>query len=198
MITIPSNIKGLIFDLDGTIANTMPNHFKAWRHAVSPYGIDFNKELFLSLTGMSKISTIIKLNELFGTTMNPKKVGKSKDQFFKTLVHETKEIEVVANVIRKFHNKLPMAIGTGSTTGGAKQTLEITGMQQYFNIVITSDDVVQGKPHPETFLKCADLMQVNPKECIVFEDGELGMQAARSAGMMIIDVNDYFKTEFIK
>lgn len=198
MITIPSNIKGLIFDLDGTIANTMPNHFKAWRHAVSPYGIDFNKELFLSLTGMSKISTIIKLNELFGTTMNPKKVGKSKDQFFKTLVQETKEIEVVANVIRKFHNKLPMAIGTGSTTGGAKQTLEITGMQQYFNIVITSDDVVQGKPHPETFLKCADLMQVNPKECIVFEDGELGMQAARSAGMMIIDVNDYFKTEFIK
>jgi HAD superfamily hydrolase (TIGR01509 family) len=91
-----------------------------------------------------------------------------------------------------------MAIGTGSTTKGAKQTLEIIEMQQYFNIVITSEDVAQCKPHPETFLKCAELMQVNPKDCIVFEDGELGMRAARSAGMMVIDINKYFKTEFIR
>jgi len=198
MIKIPSNVKGLIFDLDGTIANTMPNHFKAWRNAVSPYGIDFNKELFLSLTGMSKIATIKKLNELFCTKMNVQKVGKLKDDFFKKLVHETKEIEAVTNVIRKFYNKLPMAIGTGSTTGGAKQTLEIIGMQQYFNIVITSEDVVHCKPHPETFLKCAELMQVKPTECVVFEDGILGMEAAKTAGMMLIDVNDYFKAEFIK
>jgi beta-phosphoglucomutase family hydrolase len=198
MITIPSNVKGLIFDLDGTIANTMPNHFKAWRHAVSPYGIDFNEELFLSLTGMSKVATINKLNELFGTKMNSQKVGASKDTYFNNLVNQTKEIEVVANVIRAYHKKLPMAIGTGSTTKGAKQTLEIIEMQQYFNIVITSEDVAQCKPHPETFLKCAELMQVNPKDCIVFEDGELGMRAARSAGMMVIDINKYFKTEFIR
>ena len=114
------------------------------------------------------------------------------------MVNETKEIEVIANVIRKFYKKLPMAIGTGSTIKGVKQTLGIIKMQHYFNIIITSDDVEYGKPHPETFLKCAELMNVNPKDCIVFEDGELGMQAARSARMMVIDVNDYFKTEFIK
>ncbi|MDX1830110.1 MAG: beta-phosphoglucomutase family hydrolase [Lutibacter sp.] len=198
MITIPSNAKGLIFDLDGTIANTMPNHFKAWRKAVSPYGIDFNEELFMSLTGMARTATINKLNQLFNTKMNPEIVGEIKNEYFNLLVSETKEIEVVANVIREFHNKLPMAIGTGSTTEGAKQTLEIIDMQQYFNIVITSDDVVQGKPHPETFLKCAELMQVNPTECVVFEDGILGMKAAKTAGMMVIDINEYFKTEFIK
>jgi len=198
MITIPSNAKGLIFDLDGTIANTMPNHFKAWRKAVSPYGIDFDEELFMSLTGMARKPTINKLNQLFNTKMNPEIVGGIKEEYFKLLVSETKEIEVVANVIRKFHKKLPMAIGTGSTTEGAKQTLEIIGMQQYFNIVITSDDVVYGKPHPETFLKCAELMQVNPTECVVFEDGILGMKAAKTAGMMVIDINEYFKTEFIK
>lgn len=198
MISIPSHIKGLIFDLDGTIANTMPNHFKAWRKAVLPYGIDFDEELFMSLTGMSRTATIKKLNELFDTKMNPEIVGGLKEEYFNLLVSETKEIEVVANVIREFHNKLPMAIGTGSTTEGAKQTLEIIGMQQYFTVVITSDDVTQGKPHPETFLKCAELMNVNPTECIVFEDGELGMQAARCVGMTVIDVNDYFKTKFIK
>ena len=198
MITIPPNVKGLIFDLDGTIANTMPNHFKAWRKAVLPYGIDFDKELFLSLTGMARKPTINKLNNLFGTKMNPKVVGALKEEYFNLLVNETKEIEVIANVIRKFYKKLPMAIGTGSTIKGVKQTLGIIKMQHYFNIIITSDDVEYGKPHPETFLKCAELMNVNPKDCIVFEDGELGMQAARSARMMVIDVNDYFKTEFIK
>lgn len=198
MITIPEKAKGLIFDLDGTIANTMPNHFKAWRNAVLPYGIDFDEELFMSLTGMPRTATIIKLNELFGTKMNPKQVGTIKEDYFNSLVFETKEIPVVANVIRSFHKKLPMSIGTGSTFEGARQTLEIIGMQHYFDIVITADDVLNCKPHPETFVKCAQLMNVKPEECLVFEDGELGMQAARTAGMMVVDVNDYFKTEFIK
>jgi len=198
MITIPTNAKGLIFDLDGTIANTMPNHFKAWRHAVTPYGIDFDKELFLSLTGMPKAATIAKLNELFGTDMDPIAVGVTKDSYFNTLINLTEKIEVVTNVIEQYHTKLPMAIGTGSTFKGAKQTLKIIRMQQYFNIVITSDDVVHGKPHPETFLKCAEKMKVSPDKCVVFEDGELGIQAAKTAGMMVIDINKYFKTEFVK
>lgn len=198
MITIPSNAKGLIFDLDGTIANTMPNHFKAWRHAVEPYGINFTEDLFLQLTGMPKASTINKLNDLFGTDMDPIAVGTIKDNYFKTLVDLTEKIEVVTDVIEKYHAKLPMAIGTGSTFEGAKKTLEVINMSQYFNILVTADNIVNCKPHPETFLKCAELMQVNPEECIVFEDGMLGMKAAKTAGMMVIDINDYFETVFIK
>lgn len=198
MITIPTNAKGLIFDLDGTIANTMPNHFKAWRHAVAPYGIDFNEELFLSLTGMPKKATINKLNKLFGTEMDPIKVGINKDNYFKTLVNFTEKIEVVTSIIEEYHNKLPMAIGTGSTFEGAKKTLEVINMSQYFDIIITADDIENCKPHPETFLKCAELMQVKPTECVVFEDGILGMEAAKTAGMMVIDINKYFKTEFVK
>ena len=69
-------------------------------------------------------------------------------------------------------------------------------MSHYFDIVITADDILNPKPHPETFLKCAKLMGVSPKDCVVFEDGILGMQAAKEAGMMVVDVNDYFKMEF--
>jgi beta-phosphoglucomutase family hydrolase len=196
MIEIPKQVKGLIFDLDGTIANTMQNHFLSWREAVVPHGIDFNPELFKSLTGKPREATIMKLNELFGTEMDPYIVGKVKGDTFKKMVNDTKEISVVADVVRKYHTVLPMSIGTGSTKNGAIKTLEVIGMSHFFDIVITANDIQNPKPHPETFLKCAELMGVNPKECIVFEDGILGMQAAAEAGMLVVDVNDYFKMEF--
>ena len=196
MIEIPKQVKGLIFDLDGTIANTMQNHFLSWREAVVPHGIDFNPELFKSLTGKPREATIMKLNELFGTEMDPYIVGKVKGDTFKKMVNDTKEISVVADVVRKYHTVLPMSIGTGSTKNGAIKTLEVIGMSHFFDIVITANDIQNPKPHPETFLKCAELMGVNPKECMVFEDGILGMQAAAEAGMLVVDVNDYFKMEF--
>ena len=196
MITIPQKAKALIFDLDGTIANTMPNHFLSWREAVLPYGIDFNETLFMQLTGMPRTPTIEKLNDMFGTKMNPVEVGKVKEDHFKTLVHLTEEISVVTAVIKKYHSILPMSIGTGSTKNGAQKTLEVIGLQNYFDIVITADDIVNHKPHPETFLKCAELMGVEPQHCVVFEDGILGMQAAEKAGMMVVDVNNYFKVTF--
>ncbi|AOW21195.1 HAD family hydrolase [Urechidicola croceus] len=197
MIKIPQSTKGLIFDLDGTVANTMQNHFTSWRHAILPHGIDFNQELFLSLTGMPRHATIAKLNEMFGTSMNLQEVGDAKATHYKSLAHTTQEIEVVTDVIKRYHTILPMSIGTGSTKAGAKYTLETIGYSQFFDIVITADDIEKPKPHPETFLKCADLMGIKPKDCIVFEDGELGMIAAREVGMAVIDVNDYFKQEFV-
>lgn len=197
MIKIPQQAKALIFDLDGTIANTMPNHFRSWRKAVVPYGIDFNATLFMQLTGMPRTATIEKLNDMFGTKMNPDIVGKVKEDHFKTLVNLTEEITVVTDVIRKYHTLLPMSIGTGSTKNGAKKTLEVIGFENYFDIVITADDIINHKPHPETFLKCAELMRVKPQDCVVFEDGILGMNAAEEAGMMVIDVNDYFKVAFV-
>ena len=196
MIEIPNNTKALIFDLDGTLANTMQYHFEAWRKAVTPHGIDFTPELFLSLTGMSRWATIDKLNEMFGTNMELAEVGAVKAAHFKTLAQQTTEIKVVADVVRKYHNVLPISIGTGSTTNGATSTLKTIKMQQYFDIVITSDNIENSKPHPETFLKCAQLMGVKPEDCVVFEDGVLGIQAAKTAGMMVIDVNDYYKLEF--
>lgn len=196
MIEIPKSAKGLIFDLDGTVANTMQSHFEAWRTAVSPFGIDFTPELFLTLTGMPKAATIIKLNESFGTDMNTDEVGKVKAEVYKELISETQEIKVVTDVVRKYHKKLPMSIGTGSTQIGAQRTLSILGMKHYFNPIITADDVMNFKPAPDTFLKCAELMEVAPKDCVVFEDGILGIQAAEAVGMMVIDVNDYFEMKF--
>ena len=197
MIEIPKHAKALIFDLDGTVADTMQNHFKAWRKALTPHGIEFTADLFKSLTGKTRIATIKRLNELFGTKMDTVEVGNVKAAHFNTLVNATKEISIVADVVRKYHNILPMSIGTGSTRNGAKKTLEIIEMSHYFDYVITANDISKAKPDPETFLKCALLMGVEPENCVVFEDGILGIEAAKEAGMMVVDVNDYYKMEFV-
>lgn len=196
MIEIPKQAKALIFDLDGTIANTMQNHFTAWRKAILPYGIDFNAGLFMQLTGMPRKATINKLNDLFGTSMDPNIVGNIKGTHYYEIDHGTKEISVVTDIVRKYHSILPMSIGTGSTKFGAQRTLEVINMESYFDIVITADDIVNPKPHPETFLKCSELMKIKPEDCVVFEDGILGIQAAKEAGMMVIDVNAYYKMEY--
>jgi beta-phosphoglucomutase family hydrolase len=189
---INPNAKGLIFDLDGTLADTMPIHFIAWKNAAAKYGIDFTPGLFQQLAGIPLYPTVEKLNQMFGKTIDPKEMGDLKEAEFKKNMHLTPEIKVVTDLVRKFHGKIPMAVGTGGSRRLSLKSLDIIGLGGYFDILVTSEDVTNFKPHPETFLKCAEQMGVAPVECEVFEDGLLGMQAARAAGMMVVDVTEYY------
>jgi beta-phosphoglucomutase-like phosphatase (HAD superfamily) len=113
------------------------------------------------------------------------------EEFFKNQ-HLIKPIEPVADIVRKYYGKLPMAIGTGGHREAVERTLEVTGMRKYFDIIVTSNDVFQHKPHPETFLQCAKLMKIDPEFIEVFEDGDLGIEAALSAGMKATDVRLWY------
>ncbi len=192
-IQILPGVKGLIFDLDGTIADTMPAHFIAWRDTLKKHGIDFTIDLFMGLAGIPLYGTVEKLNDLFGKKMEPIELGEEKEDLFRLTICKTKVIEPVAEVIKQYHGKLPMSVGTGGQRTIAEQTLKAVGMDKYFDILITSDDIAHPKPHPETFLKCAEQMGIAPKDCQVFEDGILGMNAAREAGMKVTDVTKYYE-----
>lgn len=192
-LEINPKAKGLIFDLDGTLADTMPIHYIAWKNAAASYGIDFTPELFQQLAGIPLYPTVEKLNQIFGTRIDPKEMGDIKEMEFEKNMHLTPEIKVVTDLVRKYHGIIPMAVGTGGMRRLAFKTLEIIGLQDYFEIVVASEDVQNYKPHPETFLKCAELMGVNPVDCEVFEDGILGMKAAETAGMMVVDVTNYYE-----
>ncbi|MBW8326295.1 MAG: HAD-IA family hydrolase [Prolixibacteraceae bacterium] len=192
-LEINPKAKGLIFDLDGTLADTMPIHYIAWKNAAASYGIDFTPELFQQLAGIPLYPTVEKLNQIFGTQIDPKEMGDIKETEFEKNMHLTPEIKVVTDLVRKYHGIIPMAVGTGGMRRLAFKTLEIIGLQDYFEIVVASEDVQNYKPHPETFLKCAELMGVNPVDCEVFEDGILGMKAAETAGMMVVDVTNYYE-----
>lgn len=183
----------MIFDLDGTLADTMPVHFIAFRNILTEYGIDFTPDLFATLAGVPAVETIRKLNEMFGTVMDPEKTGYRKEREYEKVMHKMKPVEPVVELVKKYHTRMPMAVGTGGHKKLAWRSLEIIGLDKYFDILVSTEDVTYPKPHPETFLKCAERMGVLPEVCQVFEDGESGLRAALNAGMMATLVTDFYE-----
>ncbi|MDX2194882.1 MAG: HAD-IA family hydrolase [Cytophagales bacterium] len=191
-INVPGHIKGLIFDLDGTIADTMPAHYLSWVYALRKHGgIDFSEEQFYGWAGISTRKIIAMLNDLHSISMDIEHTFEDKENYFLKILHEVKPIMPVIEVIHKYHGVLPMSIGTGGVPHFAMLTLEQVHCQKYFDIIVCSTDVQNPKPAPDTFLLCAQKMSVSPTNCMVFEDSHLGIQAAHSAGMHAINIKEY-------
>jgi beta-phosphoglucomutase-like phosphatase (HAD superfamily) len=189
---IKPGIKGLIFDLDGTLADTMPYHFKGWKIACRKFGAEIDTAFLRKHTGSPGwiiADEIIKKYNLEGVVTIDEIID-YKDQ------HLVKPITPVVDIARKYFGKLPMAVGTGGHRQAVERTMEITGIRKYFDIVITANDVDNFKPHPETFLRCAELMKVDPEFIEVFEDGDLGIEAAIEAGMTATDVRAWYDSEW--
>ncbi len=193
LLTINSNTKALIFDLDGTLADTMPVHFMAYKNILVKYGIDFTPQLFARLAGIPAVGTIEKLNEWFGTKMDAEEVGHFKESEYEKIMYKMKPVVPVVELAKKYHGVLPMAVGTGGYRRLAWKTMEILSLDKYFDILVSTEDVQRPKPYPDTFLKCAELLGVKPAVCEVFEDAELGIQAAKSAGMMATLVTGFYE-----
>ena len=185
--------RGLIFDLDGTIADTMPIHYVAYRNILKEYDVDFRVEHFNAMAGIPVIQSMERIMELYGVSLAPVKVGLLKEKEYERQMHLMKPIEPVVELIRQYYGRLPMAVGTGGFRHLAWKTLEILDLKKCFTHLVASEDVERHKPHPDTFLKCAELMGVEPRYCQVFEDGRLGMEAARRAGMMVVDVTAFYQ-----
>lgn len=195
---IRPGVKGLIFDLDGTLADTMPYHFEGWKKACLKYGAHIDTSFLRRHTGSPGwiiAQEIIKESGLNGS-VTIEQIMKEKLQEFFRLQHLVKPIEPVIGIVKKYHGILPMAVGTGGHREAVERTLEITGLKQYFEIIVTANDVSSFKPHPETFLRCAELMKVEPEFIEVFEDGELGIEAALKAGMKVTDVRPWYDSDW--
>lgn len=183
--------KALIFDLDGTLADTMPSHYKAWVEVANIYGFHFPEDLFYSLAGVPTFKIVGILNERFGKSMDPEETHDQKENAFIKYMDIVKPINPVLNLAIEHFGKLPMSVGTGGVPDVVKLTLEAIRADQYFDIVVTARDVKNFKPAPDTFLRCAELMKVDPQYCEVFEDSDLGIEAAQRAGMIATDVRHF-------
>lgn len=197
---IQPGIKGLIFDLDGTLTDTMPYHFKAWGNALKKYGAEIKTEFLQkhagspSLTVANKIIKDLNLNHI--VTANQLLNDKTSEFLkFKLLI---RPIAPVKEIVQKYHGVLPLAIGTGGRREIVEHIIGITGLQRYFDIIITANDISNFKPHPETFLKCAELMNISPLYIEVFEDTEFGLEAARNAGMIATDIRSWYDSDILR
>jgi len=195
---IKPGIKGLIFDLDGTLVNSMPIHFEGWKKACETFGAFIDPaflKFYTGSPGWAIAAAIIENSGLNGSITAEQILKVKLEEFYKSQ-HLIKPVEPVADIVRKYFGKLPMAVGTGGHREAVERTLEVTDMRKYFDIVVTANDVQQHKPYPDTFLKCSELMKVDPKYIEVFEDGELGLEAALKAGMIATDVRSWYNSDF--
>jgi HAD superfamily hydrolase (TIGR01509 family) len=191
VIEIPSgDFAALIFDCDGTLADSMPLYHRAWRAALTANGasFDFTWEIFVSRAGVSTEGTVTALNHEFGTSLDAARVEELQFAEYTRLVETVKPFPEVVAIAREHAGKLPMAVASGGARHLVERTLELIGVRDLFDAVVVSADVPRGKPHPDIFLHAAKLLGVAPERCLVFEDGRPGMVAAEAAGMRAVFV----------
>jgi beta-phosphoglucomutase family hydrolase len=192
MIETPVGTRGLIFDCDGTIADTMPLHYEAWVAALSEHGAEFPEALFYETAGIPTDRIIELLNERHGWSIPVKEAAEKKDRLYVELIPRITPIKPVVQTIQAFAGKLPMAVATGGTRAICSKTLATMGLLQHFQCLVTADDVKHGKPAPDIFLEAARQLRIAPEHCCAFEDADLGLAAARAAGMPVIDVRKFY------
>ena len=180
--------RALIFDCDGTLADSMPLHWRAWNTVCKRNGILLAEARFYKLGGVPSQKILAMLKEEQGLDFDPADISRQKEEAYLPLMSEVKLIEPVAAIARAHVGKLPMAIATGGRAKYIRTLLERLGVADWFQAIVTSDDVKNHKPAPDTFLKAAALLGVPPEDCRAFEDTDLGMEAIRAAHMDAVDV----------
>ena len=191
-IPIDPHAKALIFDLDGTLADTMPAHREAWVKAANFFGAPMTEEMVQAWAGMASYKIVGMLNEKFQLKMDPVQVSQKKAAFFFEIQGTgIRPIDPIFEIAKKYKDVLPLGIGTGSRRPNAIKILEGLNALTWFQSIVSADDVVHHKPAPDTYLKCANELGVHPTDCVVFEDADFGIQAARDAGMKVIDIRAY-------
>lgn len=176
---------GYIFDCDGTLADSMVVHHRAWLAALAQHGanIDFDWELFTSRAGMTLPNTVRELNAQFGLSLDPDGVTASQRLEYERFLPTVQPIADVVELALRVAQTRPVSVASGGERKVVARTLELIGLGQTFPVVITAEDVTHGKPAPDMFLLAAERMGVSPADCVVFEDAVLGLEAARRAGM---------------
>ena len=182
---------GLIFDMDGTLIDTMPAHEEAWIQTGEHFGYPLSAELLYQLSGATTytIAEAIMVQAKMPLELLEEVVQKKRELGIER-VNERAVLLPAFEIVRQFHRKIPMALGTGAHRLMAEILLEKFTLAPYFQAVVTSDDVEAHKPAPDTFLRCAELLRVSPQQCLVFEDGDFGIEAAHAVGMDVFDVRD--------
>lgn len=180
----------LIFDCDGTLVDTMPTHFVAWREALQRYGLDhlFPEDRFYQWGGVSATVVVERLAQEAGKTVDAAAIADEKERLFHDMLETIKPIEVDVELARAYHGRLPLAVATGSPQWSARQMLQAIGILDWFDAIAAADDIDQPKPAPDVYLLAAGKLAVDPRRCLAFEDADLGIAAAKAAGMSVVDI----------
>ncbi|HEX7673494.1 MAG TPA: HAD-IA family hydrolase [Bdellovibrio sp.] len=179
---------GLLFDFDGTVVDTMGVHLEAWNLSLAQYGLSLSKEQHQAWAGIPTKKIVELLNEMHGSKIQADQFLKEKEVHYLGSLKSVTTISPVMDIIKHYHGELPMAIVTGSRRKIVELTMQELGIGRYFDALVCAEDYSHGKPAPDCFLKGAELLNLQPQNCLAFEDADLGIQSAHSAGMQCLKV----------
>ncbi|MES2569078.1 MAG: HAD family phosphatase [Verrucomicrobiota bacterium] len=182
----PGDFAAYIFDCDGTLADTMPTHYKAWQTALGSHAEYFPEALFYELGGVPTARIVEILNERHGFTLPVEETVNRKETLFLELSPEVAAIEPVVSIAKSLFGKKPMAVASGGHRRIVLNTLRALGIVDLFDAIVTAEDYHRGKPAPDPFLEAALRLGVSPQQCLVFEDTSTGISAAKAAGMQYV------------
>ncbi len=181
-------IQALIFDCDGTLTDSMPLHFVAWSQTMRRFGIEFSEDRFYELGGIPSDKIIQMLADEAQLLLDVAAVTQEKEQVFLDSLHLLEEIAAITSIVRENKGKLPMAVASGGFRDIVAKQIAHIGLEGWFDTLVTAEDTARHKPEPDVFLEAARRLGVAPANCLVYEDADLGIEAARRAGMQWVDV----------
>ena len=177
-----------LFDCDGTIVDSMPLHQIAWSKALAEWGCDFPESTFYAWGGLPVVEIIARLNEMHGLAMPVETLARRKEQLYYEILPQLRAVPEVLEQIEAEHGRIPFAVVSGSTRESVIASLKALHLLDKFDILVCAGEYKHGKPHPEPFLTAAAKLGVRPEACLVFEDTEMGIQAATAAGMASVKI----------
>jgi beta-phosphoglucomutase family hydrolase len=187
--------KGFIFDLDGTLADTMPTHYRAWTLIAARYGLSFPEASFYKLGGVPTAKIAAQLLAAAGLDLDPLVVAKEKERAYVDSLADSaniRPIEPVVELARQHRAEGPLAVASGGLRHLIDRTLAQLGITDWFTAIVSAEDTTRHKPEPDVFLEAARRIGVAPADCIVYEDTDIGLEAARRAGMRGVDVRPLY------
>ena len=193
MNTVNTEPRGLIFDCDGTLANTMPLHWHAWQIIATKYKLHFPEDRFYSLGGVPSRDIVKMLAEEQGVSLDHIQAAHEKENAYLPLMAQVEPVHAIVEIARAHYGKVPMAVASGGTQPVIIGVLEHLKIRHLFDAVVTSEMVKNQKPAPDIFLEAARLIGVEPKCCRGYEDTDLGLQAIRAAGMEAVDARKFYQ-----
>ncbi|MDD4974136.1 MAG: HAD-IA family hydrolase [Bacteriovorax sp.] len=190
-----SLFSALLFDLDGTLADTMPLHNQSWIETLKSFDCKMTNEILNEYAGIPNIKTVKLFNQRFGWSLDPELVVKKKEAKVLEKLDFVSPIESTLKIVKHYHGKKPMAIVSGGNRFLVELILQRMMLLEYFSVLVSAESTVRGKPSPDPFLFAARELNVSPANCLVFEDGLPGIKGAQSCGMSVVQVLADFKLQ---
>jgi len=188
-LTLPHGSFGAyLFDCDGTIADSMPLHYIAWKKALAEWNCQFDEKLFYAWGGMPIVEIVSTLNKMHSLNMPVEIVARRKESLYYDLLPQLKPVPEVLEHIEAQHGHIPFAVVSGSSKESVTESLRSLGLLDRFDTMVCAGDYKKSKPDPEAFLLAATRLGIAPESCLVFEDTEMGIQAATAAGMASVKI----------